>query len=92
MFLLLCIAHTIDGSTNLQTALGYSQSKWNRWIKFLKLYLSMEEWFHDRNNKDEVMQAQPMIAKVLIMLQELFPRESATNQYCLPKYHAMTKF
>jgi hypothetical protein len=43
LFLLLCISQTVDGSTKLQTSLRYSQSKWNRWIKFLKLYLSMEE-------------------------------------------------
>ena len=52
----------------------------------------MEEWFHDRSDKDEVIQARPMIARVLKMVQELFPRESMTNQYCIPKFHAMTKF
>ena len=52
----------------------------------------MEEWFHDRNEKEEVFQAQPLIAKVLTMLQQLFPREEASNQYNIPKYHAMTKF
>ena len=92
LFYLLCIAQTVDGSTKLQASLGYSQSKWKRWIKFLKLYLSMEEWFHDRNKKDEVFQARLLIAKVLTSLQQLFPREEATNQYCIPKMHAMTKF
>jgi hypothetical protein len=57
LFYLLCIAQTVDGSTKLQASLEYSQSKWKRWIKFLKLYLSMEEWFHDHNKKDEVFQA-----------------------------------
>ena len=52
----------------------------------------MEEWFRDRNKKDEVFQARPLIAKVLTSLQQLFPREEATNQYCIPKMHAMTKF
>ncbi len=52
----------------------------------------MEEWFHDCNEKNEVFQAQPLIAKVLTSLQQLFPREEATNQYCIPKMHAMTKF
>jgi hypothetical protein len=52
----------------------------------------MEKWFQDRNKKDEVFQAQPLIAKVLTSLQQLFPREEATNQYCIPKMHAMTKF
>ena len=92
LFLLLCISQTVDGSTKLQTSLGYSQSKWKRWIKFLKLYLSMEEWFHDRNDKQEVIQARPMIASVLRMLQELFPREDGTNKYNIPKFHGLTKF
>jgi len=92
LFYLLCIAQTVDGSTKLQKSLQYSQSKWKRWINFLKLYLSMEEWFHDRNKKEEVFQARPLIAKVLTMLQQLFPREEVSNQYNIPKYHAMTKF
>ena len=52
----------------------------------------MEEWFHDCNDKEEVIQAQPMIASVLVMLQELFPREDGTNQYNIPKFHGLTKF
>ena len=86
------LLQTVDGSTKLQKSLRYSQSKWKRWINILKLYLSMEEWFYDRNEKEEVFQARPLIAKVLTMLQQLFPREEASNQYNIPKYHAMTKF
>ncbi len=33
-----------------------------------------------------------MIAKVLQMLQDLFPRGEGTNGYCIPKLHVMTKF
>ena len=90
--MLLCIAQTTEGSIKLQRALGYSRPKWNKWIRFLKLYLSMEEWLHDRNNKDKVNNARPMIAKVLSMLQQLFPREAETNQYNIPNMHGMTKF
>ena len=52
----------------------------------------MEDWFHDSNDKDEVNQARPLIAKVLKMLQWLFPREDNTNGYCIPKMHGMAKF
>ena len=52
----------------------------------------MEEWFHDRNDKEEVIQARPMIASVLVMLRELFPREDGTNKYNIPKFHGLTKF
>ena len=93
LFLLLCIAHTTDGNDKLQRALGrLSQHRWKKFLDFLKLYLSMEEWFHDCNRKVEVENSRNMIAKVLQMLQELFPRGEGTNGYCIPKMHAMTKF
>ena len=70
LFLLLCIAHTVDGSDKLQKALGSpSQSRWKKFLEFLKLcYLSMEKWFHDCNQKEEVHNSRDMIAKVLRML------------------------
>jgi hypothetical protein len=52
----------------------------------------MEEWFHNCNDKEEVNNSRPLIAKVLKWLQELFPREEGTNGYCIPKMHGMTKF
>ena len=52
----------------------------------------MEEWFHDCNRKEEVVNSRNMIGKVLQMLQELFPRGEGTNGYCIPKMHVMTKF
>ena len=91
LFLLLCIAHTTEGSNKLQTALGYaSQGRWKTFLEFLKLFLLMEEWFHDYNRKEEENNYRVMIAKVLKMLQELFPREEGTNGYCIPKMHGMT--
>jgi hypothetical protein len=47
LFLLLCIAQTVEGSEILQKGLQYSSNKWVKWLKCLKLYLSMEEWFHN---------------------------------------------
>jgi hypothetical protein len=90
--LLLCIAQTLEGSETLQKGLQSSQHKWVKWLKFLKLYLSMEEWFHDSNDKVEVDIAKPLIGEVLQTLQALFPREDTTNGYCIPKMHGMTKF
>ena len=93
LFLLMCIAHTLDGSIKIQKALDYpSQGRWKKFLEFFKLYLSMEEWFHDCNPKEEVHNSREMIAKVLRMLQDLFPREEGTNGWCIPKMHAMTKF
>ncbi len=51
----------------------------------------MEEWFHDSNNKLEVINARPQIAKVLQSLQLFFPRNTNTNGYNLPKMHGITK-
>ena len=75
VFLLLCIAHTTDRSIKSQRALGSpSQHQWKKFLEFLKLYLSMEEWFHDCNRKEEVTNYRNTIAKVLQMLQDLFPK------------------
>jgi hypothetical protein len=64
LFLLLCMAHTTDGRIKLQRALGSpSQHRWKKFLEFLKLYLSMEEWFHYCNSKEEVANSRTMIAK-----------------------------
>ena len=73
LFLLLCIASTTMGCEKLKNALRYDDNSWKEWVKFVKLYLSMEEWFHDSNPKQEVDQARHLIAKVLTTLQKLFP-------------------
>jgi hypothetical protein len=65
LFRLLCIAHTTNGSHVMKRSLNFSETKWKQYIEFLKLYLCMEEWFHDSNNKLEVINAQPQTAKVL---------------------------
>ncbi len=75
LFLLLCTAYTTDGSNKSQRALGHpSQHRWKKLLEFLKLYLSMEEWFHDCNRKEKVINSKNMIGKVIQILQELFPR------------------
>ncbi len=91
LFQLLCIAHTSSGCSVLKRCLNLSEQRWKKFIEFLKLYLSMEEWFHGANYKKEVRCAQEEIAKVLRSLQQLFPRKNNTNGYNLPKMHGMTK-
>ena len=91
LFRLLCIAHTSSGCAVLKRCLKLTDRKWAQFIEFLKLYLSMEEWFHDANNKKEVRCAREEIAKVLQSLQHFFPRKNNTNRYNLPKMHGMTK-
>jgi hypothetical protein len=65
LFRLLCIAHTTNGSRVIKRSLKYSDTTWKQYIEFLKLYLCMKEWFHDSNNKLEVINARRQIAKVL---------------------------
>jgi hypothetical protein len=91
LFRLLCIAHTTSGSCVMKRSLSFSDIKWKQYIEFLKLYLCMKEWFHDSNNKLEVINTQPQIAKVLQSIQQFFPRNSNTNGYNLPKMHGITK-
>jgi hypothetical protein len=67
-------------------------TKWVKWLKFLKLYLSMDEWFHNSNDEIQVDNAKPLIGDVLQTLHALFQREDKTNDYCIPKLHGMTKF
>jgi hypothetical protein len=92
LFLLLCIAQMLEGSEILQKGLQYSQHKWVEWLKFVKLYLLMEEWFHNSNDQVEVDNAKPLIGEVPQTLQALFPREDKTNGYCIPNMHRMTNF
>jgi hypothetical protein len=60
-------------------------------LAFYKMYLAMEEWFHDCNDKDEVNLSRCEISKVLSALQKFFPRSDHTNGYSIPKMHGMTK-
>ena len=57
----------------MKSSLSFSDTKWKQYTEFLKLYLGMEEWFHDSNNKLEVINARPQIAKVLQSEQHFFP-------------------
>ncbi len=86
-----CVLDTTNGSRVMKRSLKYSDAKWKQYIEFLKQYLCMEEWFHDSNNKVEVINTQPLIAKVLQSLQHFFPRNTNTNGYNLPKMHGITK-
>ncbi len=90
LFWLLCIAHTTNGSRVMKRSLKYSDAKWKQYIEFLKQHLCMEEWFHDSNNKVEVINTQLLIAKVLQSLHQFFPRNTNTNEYNLPKMHGIT--
>jgi hypothetical protein len=91
LFRLLCIAHKTKSRNDLQTALQLSDQRWLKFLHFIKMYLAMEEWFHDCNDKDEVNVSRGEISKVLSVLQKFFPISDHTNGYSIPKIHGMTK-
>jgi hypothetical protein len=55
------------------------------------MYLAMEEWFHDCNNKEEVNVSRGEISKILGTLQKFFPRSDHITGYSIPKMHGMIK-
>ncbi len=67
------------------------KTNWSKFLHFIKIYLAMEEWFHNCNDKDEVNISRGEISKVLSALQKFFPRLDHTNGYSIPKMHGMTK-
>ena len=75
----------------MKRSLKLSEQRWKKFIDFLKLYLGMDECFHDSNDKREVQGARAEIAKVLWSLQQFFPRSDHTNGYNIPEMHGMTK-
>ena len=90
LFLLLCLSHTDEVQSWLWTLLRKKGIDPDQYIEFLKLYLAMEEWFHETNPKEEVVAARVLIAKVIQMMQDVFPRTDGQG-WQLPKVHGLTK-
>lgn len=90
LFLLACISYTTDGLA-LKQGMDMSDEQWRSFQLFIRQYLAMEEWFHSHNDKEEVRNARRKIARVLRLLQNLFPRGDGTNGWNIPKMHGMTK-
>jgi hypothetical protein len=59
VFRLLIIACRTSGRKTLQDGLRLNDDQWKQFIYFLKMYLGMEEWFHDINDKVEINNAHP---------------------------------
>jgi len=54
LFRLLVIAHRTKAKRVLQGALGLENRRWEKFLHFIKMYLRMEEWFHNGNDKQKV--------------------------------------
>jgi len=88
LFLLLCI--DADGALTLQHELNYTGPHWKDWLGFLKLYLSMEEWFHDARPKEEVCRSGEAVVMVMEDIQRYFPRSKDSHGYKIPKMHGLS--
>ena len=90
LFRLLCLSHTDRAQNWLFPCLEKNGIDPQNFLECIKLYLSMEEWFHETNSKVEVQSARPLIAHVIQLVHEVFPRTKG-NGWNLPKTHGLTK-
>ena len=88
---LLYLAYTTSGRSAMKEyAWLNSARRRKKFILFIKLYVAMEQWFHESNPKEQVRRARSKIAFVLKLMKELFPRSEGQG-YNIPKHHGMTK-
>ena len=88
---LLCLSHTDAIKSKLTEKLREQSISMNKFQKCLKLYLSMEEWFHGTNLKVQVLASRSLISDTIKLMMSVFPRESGRG-WCVPKVHGLTKF
>ena len=89
LFRLLCSCHTTKACGLLTPLLAKHNLSMVELIKFLKLYLSMEAWFHCNNPKTKVRSARPLIAEVIRTMTNMFPRNG--QGWHISKVHGLTK-
>jgi hypothetical protein len=65
---LLCLSHTNVIKPKLTEKLREQSILINKLLKCLKLYLSMEEWFHESNLKEEVLASCPLVAQTIELM------------------------
>jgi hypothetical protein len=73
MFLLFCLCHTDTVCKDFEKILCQSGINSTKFFKCLKLYISMEEGFHENNLKEEVNSANSLVAETLELLHTHFP-------------------
>jgi hypothetical protein len=88
---LLCLSHTDAIKQKLTEKLREQSISMNKFQKCLKLYLSMEEWFHGSNLKEEVLASCSLISQTIKLMLSVFPRASR-HGWKIPKLHGLTKF
>ncbi len=86
---LLCLSHTDTITPNLHAKLREQSISMNKLYKCL-MYLSMEEWFHESNLKEEVLASHPLVAQTKELMMPVFLRVAGRG-WKLPKVHRLTK-
>ena len=86
--LLLCLTET--GAEILFPYLRELDIMPDEFIECIKLYLSMEEWFHTNNEMDEVDNATEMVEFVMDLITTSFPRVTGKG-YDIEKFHGLAK-
>ena len=74
LFRLACIAQTTSGAAALKSVWEAFDVTQSQFCNFIYLYLAMEEWMHDFNEKEKVKSADKLVASVLRKLKKVFPR------------------
>ena len=90
LFLILCLSYTDAIAETMREALEVHDITLSKFQESLRLYLAMEEWFHSKNDKEEVRSARPLIGRVIELVHEVFPRSDGQG-WRLPKTHGLTK-
>ena len=86
----LCMAYTTMVLVALFPELERHGVDPDEFIEVLRMYLSIEEWFHSTNLITKVRTARPLTDSVIEMIQQVFPRPEG-NGWDLPKNHGLTK-
>jgi hypothetical protein len=89
LFLFLCICHVTTIDSALCTRLRQHNVSLTAMTQCLIMYLSMDEWFHGTNKKEEVKNARELIAHTITSVKTQFPRQG--HGWQLPKLHGLTK-
>ena len=90
IFILLCAMHTSDGHQLFADGCAAADVSFKNVKHCLKLQLSFERWVNDSNSIVDVKRALPLLAELIQLIQECFPR-SMGNGWCIPKMHSLSK-
>ena len=90
LFVLLCICRTDAIQVFLKPMLVCFDTNSDEFLFALNMYLGMESWFHDANEREEVLLAGPVVGETISRIHRIFKRTKGQG-WCLHKSHGLTK-